>query len=37
MPPATGKSVTHTFADNGDYNVILTVTDKDDGECTSSD
>jgi PKD repeat protein len=29
--PATGKSVTHTFADNGNYNVILTVTDKDGG------
>jgi PKD repeat protein len=32
--PATGKSVTHTFADNGNYNVILTVTDKDGGATT---
>jgi PKD repeat protein len=27
--PQVGQSVNHTFADNGNYNVILTVTDKD--------
>ncbi|WP_396134999.1 PKD domain-containing protein [Chamaesiphon sp. OTE_8_metabat_110] len=29
--PVTGQNVTHTFADNGNYNVVLTVTDKDGG------
>jgi large repetitive protein len=27
--PQVGQNVNHTFADNGNYNVILTVTDKD--------
>jgi PKD repeat protein len=27
--PVIGRDVNHTFADNGDYNVVLTVTDKD--------
>ena len=27
--PITGQNVNHTFADNGNYNVVLTVTDKD--------
>jgi large repetitive protein len=27
--PVSGQTVNHTFADNGTYNVILTVTDKD--------
>jgi PKD repeat protein len=27
--PVTGQNATHTFADNGNYNVVLTVTDKD--------
>jgi PKD repeat protein len=30
----TGQNATHTFTDNGSYNVILTVTDKD-GATTS--
>jgi PKD repeat protein len=29
--PVTGQSATHTYADNGNYNIILTVTDKDGG------
>ena len=31
-----GKDVTHIFADNGDYNVVLTVTDKDGGFTTQT-
>jgi PKD repeat protein len=27
--PVTGQNVNHTFVDNGNYNVVLTVTDKD--------
>jgi RHS repeat-associated protein len=27
--PVLGRDATHTFADNGNYNVVLTVTDKD--------
>jgi large repetitive protein len=27
--PVIGQNATHTFADNGNYNVVLTVTDKD--------
>jgi PKD domain/Bacterial Ig domain len=29
--PITGREIAHTFADNGTYNVTLTVTDKDGG------
>ncbi len=32
----TGQNVTHTFADNGNYNVVLTVTDKDGGVTTQT-
>jgi PKD repeat protein len=28
-PNSTGQNAIHTFADNGNYNVVLTVTDKD--------
>jgi large repetitive protein len=34
--PVTGQNVTHTFADNGNYNVLLTVTDKDGGVTTQT-
>jgi PKD repeat protein len=34
--PASGQTTTHTFADNGNYNVILTVTDKDGGVTTQT-
>ena len=34
--PVTGQSATHTFADNGNYNVILTVTDKDGATTTQT-
>jgi PKD repeat protein len=27
--PINGQNVNHTWADNGTYNVVLTVTDKD--------
>ena len=33
---ATGTNVAHTFSDNGNYTVILTVTDDDGGETTST-
>ncbi len=29
--PTTGQTINHTFADNGTYNAVLTVTDKDGG------
>ena len=32
--PAIDRDATHTFADNGKYNVVLTVTDKDGGNTT---
>jgi large repetitive protein len=35
-PVATGKNVNHTFADNGNYNIVLTVTDKDGGVTTQT-
>ncbi len=34
--PVSGQNATHTFADNGNYNVILTVTDKDGGITTQT-
>jgi PKD repeat protein len=34
--PVTGQNVNHIFADNGDYNVVLTVTDKDGGVTTQT-
>jgi large repetitive protein len=34
--PVIGQTATHTFADNGNYNVILTVTDKDGGVTTQT-
>jgi large repetitive protein len=34
--PVTGQNVTHTFVDNGNYNVVLTVTDKDGGVTTQT-
>jgi PKD repeat protein/disulfide oxidoreductase YuzD len=34
--PVTGQSVTHTFADNGTYPVVLTVTDKDGSATTQT-
>ena len=34
--PAIGQNVNHTFADNGNYNVVLTVTDKDGGIATQT-
>ena len=30
-PAVSGQNVNHTFADNGTYNVVLTVADKDGG------
>jgi PKD repeat protein len=35
-PPVTGQNVNHTFADNGNYNVVLTVTDKDGAATTQT-
>jgi PKD repeat protein len=35
-PTITGQSVTHTFADNGSYPVVLTVTDKDGATTTQT-
>jgi PKD repeat protein len=34
--PVSGQAATHTFADNGDYNVVLTVTDKDGAATTQT-
>jgi large repetitive protein len=34
--PVTGQTATHTFVDNGNYNVMLTVTDKDGGVTTQT-
>ncbi|WP_309737746.1 PKD domain-containing protein, partial [Chamaesiphon sp. OTE_20_metabat_361] len=34
--PVVGRDVKHTFADNGNYNVVLTVTDKDGGVTTQT-
>jgi PKD repeat protein len=34
--PISGQNVNHTFADNGNYNVVLTVTDKDGGVTTQT-
>jgi PKD repeat protein len=34
--PVVGRNVNHTFADNGNYNVVLTVTDKDGGVTTQN-
>jgi PKD repeat protein len=34
--PFSGQTATHTFADNGDYNVVLTVTDKDGAATTQT-
>jgi large repetitive protein len=34
--PVTGQNATHTFADNGNYNVTLTVTDKDGASTTQT-
>ena len=35
-PAVTGQSVNQIFADNGNYNVVLTVTDKDGGVTTQT-
>ncbi|WP_219892241.1 PKD domain-containing protein [Chamaesiphon polymorphus] len=35
-PTSLGQNVNHTFADNGNYNVVLTVTDKDGGVTTQT-
>jgi large repetitive protein len=34
--PVNGQNATHTFADNGNYNVVLTVTDKDGATTTQT-
>ena len=34
--PISGQTATHTFADNGNYNVVLTLTDKDGGVTTQT-
>lgn len=34
--PVIGQNATHTFADNGSYNVVLTVTDKDGAATTQT-
>jgi DNA/RNA endonuclease G (NUC1)/PKD repeat protein len=34
--PVIGQNVTHTFVDNGNYNVVLTVTDKDGAATTQT-
>jgi PKD repeat protein len=36
LTPVSGQTATHTFADNGDYNVVLTVTDKDGATTTQT-
>jgi large repetitive protein len=35
--PVIGQNVTHTFVDNGNYNIVLTVTDKDGAVTTKTE